>query len=80
MSVAQAMDDMMKGFRGKVESGELVTREQSAGRLLSQAVYARWSSDDRQWTKVDNLLSILQHFRYLLKYSSGVKTFKFVSP
>jgi len=45
--VAQAMDDMMKGFRGKVESGELVTREQSAGRLLSQAVYARWSSDDR---------------------------------
>ena len=45
--VAQAMDDMMKGFRGKIEMGELVTREQSAGRLLSQAVYARWSSDDR---------------------------------
>jgi len=40
--VAQAMDDMMKGFGGKVEMGELVTREQSAGRLLSQAVYARW--------------------------------------
>ncbi|MBV6400945.1 MAG: Ribosomal RNA large subunit methyltransferase K/L [Anaerolineales bacterium] len=46
--VAQAMEDMMKGFRGKVESGELVTREESAGRLLSQAVYARWSSDDRR--------------------------------
>ncbi|HSL31030.1 MAG TPA: class I SAM-dependent methyltransferase, partial [Anaerolineales bacterium] len=40
--VAQALDEMMKGFEGKVESGELVTREQSAGRLLSQAVYARW--------------------------------------
>lgn len=40
--VAQAMDDMMKGFGGKVESGELVTREQSARRLLSQAVFARW--------------------------------------
>ena len=40
--VAQAMDDMMDGFRGKIEMGELVTREQSAGRLLSQAVYARW--------------------------------------
>ena len=40
--VAQAMDDMMKGFGGKIDSGELVTREQSAGRLLSQAVYARW--------------------------------------
>ena len=40
--VAQAMQDMMKDFGGKVDMGELVTREQSAGRLLSQAVYARW--------------------------------------
>lgn len=40
--VAQAMDDMMNGFGGKIDMGELVTREQSAGRLLSQAVYARW--------------------------------------
>nr|ALS90682.1 TIGR00095: RNA methyltransferase, RsmD [uncultured bacterium] len=40
--VAQAMEDMMNGFEGKIEMGELVTREQSAGRLLSQAVYARW--------------------------------------
>jgi 23S rRNA (cytosine1962-C5)-methyltransferase len=40
--IAQALDEMMKGYGGKVESGELVTREQSAGRLLSQAVYARW--------------------------------------
>jgi 23S rRNA (cytosine1962-C5)-methyltransferase len=42
--VAQALDEMMEGFEGKVESGELVTREQSAGRLLSQAVYARWEN------------------------------------
>jgi 23S rRNA (cytosine1962-C5)-methyltransferase len=40
--VAQAMEDMMKGLGGRIDSGELVTREQSAGRLLSQAVYARW--------------------------------------
>jgi len=40
--VAQAMEDMMNEFEGKIEKGELVTREQSAGRLLSQAVYARW--------------------------------------
>jgi len=40
--VAQAMEDMMKGLGGKIEMGELVTREQSAGRLLSQAVFARW--------------------------------------
>ncbi len=46
--VAQAMDEMMTGFRGKIDSGELVIREQSAGRLLSQAVYARWEADDRQ--------------------------------
>jgi 23S rRNA (cytosine1962-C5)-methyltransferase len=40
--VAQAMEDMMSAFEGKIDMGELVTREQSAGRLLSQAVYARW--------------------------------------
>ena len=40
--IAQAMEDMMSGFQGKIDMGELVTREQSAGRLLSQAVYARW--------------------------------------
>jgi 23S rRNA (cytosine1962-C5)-methyltransferase len=40
--VAQALNEVMKGFGGKIDSGELVTREQSAGRLLSQAVYARW--------------------------------------
>jgi 23S rRNA (cytosine1962-C5)-methyltransferase len=40
--VAQAMEDLMDGYEGKIEMGELVTREQSAGRLLSQAVYARW--------------------------------------
>jgi 23S rRNA (cytosine1962-C5)-methyltransferase len=40
--IAQAMEDMLKGLGGRIDSGELVTREQSAGRLLSQAVYARW--------------------------------------
>ncbi|HZM22372.1 MAG TPA: class I SAM-dependent methyltransferase [Anaerolineales bacterium] len=42
--VAQAMEDTMSGFQGKIEMGELVTREQSAERLLSQAVYARWEN------------------------------------
>ncbi len=40
--MAQAMEDMMNGFGGTIDMGELVTREQSAGRLLSQAVYAKW--------------------------------------
>lgn len=44
--VAQAMEDMMEGLGGKIEMGELVTREQSAGRLLSQAVYARWEAEN----------------------------------
>jgi 23S rRNA (cytosine1962-C5)-methyltransferase len=42
--IAQAMEDMMSGFGVMIEMGELVTREQSAGRLLSQAVYARWEN------------------------------------
>ncbi|MBI5825551.1 MAG: class I SAM-dependent methyltransferase [Chloroflexi bacterium] len=41
--IAQAVDEMMKKYKGETDSGELVTREKSANRLLSQAVYARWS-------------------------------------
>lgn len=41
--VLQAVAEMMKKFEGEMDSGELVTREKSANRLLSQAVYARWS-------------------------------------
>jgi 23S rRNA (cytosine1962-C5)-methyltransferase len=40
--IAQAVDEMMKKHKGEVDSGELVTREKSANRLLSQAVYAKW--------------------------------------
>jgi 23S rRNA (cytosine1962-C5)-methyltransferase len=40
--VGQALEETMRGFKGDVERGELVTRETSAGRLLSQAVFARW--------------------------------------
>lgn len=42
--VAQVVDEMMSDFKGSLDAGELVTREQSAKRLLSQAVYARWSA------------------------------------
>jgi 23S rRNA (cytosine1962-C5)-methyltransferase len=40
----QSLDEMMRPFNGKTEAGELVTREKSQGRLLSQAVYARWGA------------------------------------
>jgi 23S rRNA (cytosine1962-C5)-methyltransferase len=39
-----ALAEMMKNCGGNLECGELVTEEKSAGRLLSQAVYARWNS------------------------------------
>jgi 23S rRNA (cytosine1962-C5)-methyltransferase len=42
--VGQAMQEMMRNHGGTVESGELVTVEKSAGRLLSQAVFARWGA------------------------------------
>jgi 23S rRNA (cytosine1962-C5)-methyltransferase len=44
LHVAQALEDTMFGFHGKMETGELVTRDESAGRCLSQAVYARWQA------------------------------------
>jgi 23S rRNA (cytosine1962-C5)-methyltransferase len=39
-----ALAEMMKGYGGNLECGELVTVEKSAGRLLSQAVFARWKA------------------------------------
>jgi 23S rRNA (cytosine1962-C5)-methyltransferase len=44
--IGQTLQEMMSKYEGNLERGELVTREQSAGRLLSQAVYARWSSGE----------------------------------
>lgn len=43
VNLYQNLDEMMKGYGGKLEAGELVTRASSHSRLLSQAVYARWS-------------------------------------
>ncbi len=40
--VAQALQAPLSGLNGSIEMGELVTAESSAGRLLSQAVFARW--------------------------------------
>ena len=46
LHLAQALGEMVAGLGGRLECGELVTREKSAGRLLSQAVYARWERGD----------------------------------
>jgi 23S rRNA (cytosine1962-C5)-methyltransferase len=37
-----SLDELMRPYTGQVEAGELVTRETSASRLVSQAVFARW--------------------------------------
>lgn len=42
--IGQALQDVLGKHKGRLDVGELVTREKSAGRLLSQAVYARWCS------------------------------------
>jgi 23S rRNA (cytosine1962-C5)-methyltransferase len=39
-----ALQGAMTGWQGRLDAGELVTREKSAGRLLSHAMYARWDS------------------------------------
>jgi len=43
--LGQTLAEMMDKFNGSMEFGELVTREQSAGRFLSHAVYARWEKE-----------------------------------
>jgi 23S rRNA (cytosine1962-C5)-methyltransferase len=43
--LAQLLGEVAEGHGGDIECGELVTREQSGGRLLSQAVFARWQGD-----------------------------------
>jgi len=44
LHIKTILEEMMEGFSGKFEAGELVTRERSASRLLSSAVYARWEN------------------------------------
>ena len=42
LSLYYATQDMMRGYGGHLDAGELVLREQSGGRLLSMALYTRW--------------------------------------
>jgi 23S rRNA (cytosine1962-C5)-methyltransferase len=42
--LAQTVAQTLDGFDGVTTCGELVTSESSAGRLLSQAAYARWNA------------------------------------
>lgn len=44
LSAYYALEEMVTGLGGSVETGELALIESSAGRLLSTAIYARWSN------------------------------------
>ena len=44
LTLHYAVDEMMRGSNGQTEAGEVVLREKSAGRLLSMAIFGRWSS------------------------------------
>lgn len=39
-----AVDEMMTGFKGTTSAGEVVLQEKSAGRMLSMAIFSRWSA------------------------------------
>jgi 23S rRNA (cytosine1962-C5)-methyltransferase len=47
LSAYYALQDMTEGLTGESETGELALVERSAGRLLSTAIYARWSTTER---------------------------------
>ena len=44
LSLHFAIREMMSGYKGSSSSGELVIPEKSAGRILSMAIYSRWTS------------------------------------
>lgn len=43
--IHQALQEVTRDYGGTLTSGELVTVEQSTGRMLSHAIFSRWNSD-----------------------------------
>jgi 23S rRNA (cytosine1962-C5)-methyltransferase len=44
LSLHYALEEMFAGFHGSLASGEMVNVEQSAGRMLSTAIFSRWEA------------------------------------
>jgi len=44
LTLHYSIDEMMRGFKGGITSGELAIQEKSAGRIISMAIFTRWSS------------------------------------
>jgi 23S rRNA (cytosine1962-C5)-methyltransferase len=45
LSLFYAVDEILTGYQGSLSTGELVVREKSKGRLLSAAIFVRWSAN-----------------------------------
>ena len=45
LSLHYALEEMFAGYDGSITAGEMVIVEQSAGRMLSTAIFARWTSN-----------------------------------
>lgn len=45
LSLHYAVEEALQGLPGTIESGEVCLQETSAGRILSTALFSRWSSD-----------------------------------
>jgi 23S rRNA (cytosine1962-C5)-methyltransferase len=45
LSLFYAIEEMLAGYQGNLETGELVVREKSKGRLISAAIFVRWSAN-----------------------------------
>lgn len=44
LSLHYTIQEMMENYNGRLSSGELVIKEKSAGRVISMAIFTRWSS------------------------------------
>lgn len=44
LTLYYAVNEMMKGKKGNLQAGEIVLDEKSSGRLLSTAIFTRWTS------------------------------------
>lgn len=47
LTINYALESMMKDFKGTTQSGEVCLAEKSAGRMVSMAIFARWTSNIR---------------------------------
>ena len=43
LTLHYAIEEIMRDFSGRTEAGEVILQEKSAGRLLSMAIFGRWS-------------------------------------